>query len=60
MSQFFVATSILDVSQFVKLLRFMSLCYEILRNFDCSLEFFCSLDLIVVLSYDCSLELRVT
>jgi len=30
MSQFFVATSILDVSQFVKLLRFMSLCYEIL------------------------------
>ena len=35
-SQFFVATSILDVSQFVKMLWFMSLCYEI---FDCSLEF---------------------
>jgi len=32
---FFVTTSILDVSQFVKTLRFMSLCYEI---FDCSLE----------------------
>jgi len=30
MSQFFVATSILDVSQFVKMLRFMSLYYEIL------------------------------
>jgi len=30
MSQFFVATSILDVSQFVKMLWFMSLYYEIL------------------------------
>ena len=29
-SVFFVATSILDVSQFVKMLWFMSLCYEIL------------------------------
>ena len=29
-SQFFVATSVLDVSQFVKLLKFMCLCYEIL------------------------------
>ena len=37
---FFVATSILDVSQFVKTLWFMSLCYE---NFDCSLEFVFSL-----------------
>ena len=29
-SDFFVATSIPDVSQFVKMLWFMSLCYEIL------------------------------
>ena len=30
MSQFFVATSILDVSQFAKLLSYLSLRYEIL------------------------------
>ena len=42
MSQFFVATSILDVSQFVKMLWFMI--YElVLRNFNCSLEFVFSL-----------------
>jgi len=40
MSQFFVATSILDVSRFVKMLWFMSLYCEI---FNCSLEFVFSL-----------------